>query len=342
MPPPEVDTALERSLRAYSRARAFPRWLAALVAAVAMILATSAAVADEPSPGGEIPIDVPRDREPAHPGVPLLWSWPNPMLQQELEAAMERLGLAPALERSILSVALVDITDRLHPRVAAVNGDKMFYAASLPKIIVMLAIFEKAEAGALTIDEVTRLQLYRMIRISSNSDATALMQKVGKQYIGEVVRSPRYRLYDAAHNGGLWAGKDYASAGLWQRDPMSNLSHGATAMQIARFFYLLEMGRLVSPVASLEMKQILEQAGTGQKFLKGLREAQPDAKIHRKGGTWRNFHADGALVERTDGAAYIAAALVESDRGREWLTQIAIALDGLIDAPRPLAAPTDP
>ncbi len=195
----------------------------------------------------------------------------------------------------------------------------------------MLAVFQKVEAGELEIDEQTRQQLYRMIRVSSNPDSTALMQKVGKDYIAEVLRSPQYRLYDLTHNGGLWAGKDYASGGLWRRDPVHNLSHGATAMQVARFFYLLEMGKLVSPRASLEMKQILTRDGGGEKFLKGLRQVRPKAVVRRKGGTWRNFHADGALVERTDGAIYVAVALAESPQGKEWLTEIVIAMDGLID-----------
>jgi beta-lactamase class A len=52
--------------------------------------------------------------------------------------------------------------------------------------------------------------------------------------------SPRYRLYDPRHYGGLWVGKDYAKSGLWRRDPLHNLSHGATAMQVARFYYLLK------------------------------------------------------------------------------------------------------
>jgi beta-lactamase class A len=305
------------------------------LALAAIFLAMGTASADESGPDPDMTIVVPQPAEPAQRDLTRLWEWRDRGLQNELEAAMHRIGLTEALESGRLSVALVDITDRRRPRVSAINGDRMFYAASLPKIIVMLAVFEKAEAGELTIDQETHEQLYRMIRISSNSDSTALMQKVGKKYIADLVRSPRYLLYDPSHNGGLWAGKDYASRGLWRRDPLHNLSHGATTMQVARFFYLLEVGKLVTPQASLEMKQILERKGDGTRFVKGIRQVQPDAKIHRKGGTWRNFHADAALVERPDGATYIAAGLSESEHGREWLTNIAIAMDGLIESPSP-------
>lgn len=307
----------------------------ASVALAAMFLAMSTASADESDPNVDLTIEVPKRAESAQRDLTSLWEWRDKGLQKKLEAAMHRIGLTEALESGRLSVALVDITDHRRPRVSAINGDKMFYAASLPKIIVMLAVFEKAEAGELTIDQETHEQLYRMIRISSNSDSTALMQKVGKKYIADLVRSPRYLLYDPSHNGGLWAGKDYASRGLWRRDPLHNLSHGATTMQIARFFYLLEVGKLVTPQASREMKQILERKGDGTRFVKGFRQVQPDAKIHRKGGTWRNFHADAALVVRPDGATFIAAGLSESEHGRAWLTKIAIAMDGLIESPSP-------
>jgi beta-lactamase class A len=105
-------------------------------------------------------------------------------------------------------------------------------------------------------------------------------------------------------------------------------------MQVARFFYLLELGELVSPDASLEMKQILLHDNPGVKFLEGFRQVRPNAKIHRKGGTWRNFHSDAALVRRSDGATYIAAGLTESEDGKRWLAEIAMAMDALIPAPQ--------
>ena len=40
----------------------------------------------------------------------------------------------------------------------------MLYAASLPKIAVMLGVFEKTAEGKLVIDDETRGQLQRMIR----------------------------------------------------------------------------------------------------------------------------------------------------------------------------------
>jgi len=267
-----------------------------------------------------------------------VWQWLDPDLEEELVRSIMDLGLEQPLREHKLAVALVDVTDIAHPRAAALNGDQMLYAASLPKIAVMLGVFEKAAAGKLVIDEETRLQLLRMIRRSSNPDATALMQKVGLDYIARTLISPRYRLYDPFRNGGLWAGKEYAAAGAWRRDPIDNLSHGATPMQIARFFYLLDTGQLVNAQASAEMKEILGHSAIHHKFVRGLEMTEPTATVYRKSGTWGISHADGALVERRDGASYIAAAIAEDPRGGEWLSQIIIQMNRLIgssvDLPR--------
>lgn len=260
-----------------------------------------------------------------------LWSYLDPVLEDGLAEALRGLGLQWAIDQDKLAVALVDITDARHPRVAALNGDEMLYAASLPKICVMLAVYQKAAEGRLQIDSETYTQLLRMIQRSTNDDSTALMHKVGKDYIARVMLSPRYRLYDPFHNGGLWAGKDYAAVGAWRRDPMYNISHGATPMQVARFYYLLQTGRLVSPEASNEMKQILRYSKSDHKFLRGIRAIHPDALVYRKAGTWGQSHADGALIERRDGATYIAVGLADDPQGGEWLKQIIIQMDRLID-----------
>ena len=149
------------------------------------------------------------------------------------------------------------------------------------------------------------------------------------EYIATVLRSPRYRLYDESRNGGLWIGKNYAQAGLWRRDPLHNLSHGATTMQVARFYYLLETGNLVSPEHSRRMKNILSQSEINHKFFRGIKEVYPYAAVYRKSGTWQHWHADSAIVEH-DGRRYIAVALAESPQGGEWLQRMIVAMDRLI------------
>jgi beta-lactamase class A len=257
-------------------------------------------------------------------------------LQSGLEASIEKLNLSEAVKRKHLSISLVDITDPYQPRLAAVNGDQMRYAASLPKIAILLGAFVQIEQGILQLDKNTQKTLTDMIRVSSNSAATQMLRRVGQENLADILQSSRFKLYDPAYNGGLWVGKEYASSKAWRRDPLHNISHGATAIQAARFFYLLDTGRLVSPALSAEMKEMLSRPGLNHKFVKGLMSARPNSKIMRKSGSWRRWHADSALVER-DGHKYIIVALAESEGAGSWFPQIARELDALI-IPQRLAA----
>lgn len=254
----------------------------------------------------------------------------DPALQKRLEQVVFDLGLRSAADAGRLALALVDITEPTRPRVAAINGDRMLYAASLPKIAILLGAFEAVEHGDMRLDKNTRAQLSDMIRVSSNEAATRLLNRVGKPKLARILSSPRYRLYDPALNGGLWVGKDYAKKGVWQRDPLHNLSHGATALQTARFYYLLETGRLVTPERSRQMKALMANSGINHKFVLGLTE-RPGAKIYRKSGSWRQWHSDSALVEH-DGHTYIAVGLVEHPEGGRWLSRLIVAMDKLVVA----------
>lgn len=258
-----------------------------------------------------------------------LWNFTDPRLQGDVDRALEGLSLGDEAKGQRLAVALIDLTDLDEPRVAAVNGDVMMYAASLPKIAILLGAFEKIAQGKMPLDRETEILMRRMIGESSNEASTELMTRVGKEYIARVLLSPRYRLYDPRHNGGLWVGKDYAKSGLWRRDPLHNLSHGATAMQVARFYYLLQSGNLVTPEYSREMKRILAEPAIEHKFVRALHRVNPEAELYRKSGTWGTFHSDSVLVERDD-HAYIAVALANGVRGETWLGEIIVALDRLI------------
>ncbi len=310
------------------------------------LLAGGPAAADE-MPGGSIPVpppeevpwDVIEDRilkgmraldeiAPFEDKAPL-WDHVDAPMQKDVTLALERLKLADDARRKRLAVVLVDVTNKGTPRVASINGDVMMYAASLPKIAVLLGAFEKIAEGKMELDFETEWQLHKMIKASSNTAATEMMQRVGKEYIARVLLSPRYRLYDPKHNGGLWVGKDYAKSGLWRRDPLHNLSHGATAMQVARFYYLLETENLVTPEHSRKMKDILGNSLLKHKFVKALKRTDPTAALFRKSGSWSTYHSDSAIVEH-DGRKYIAVVLSNDKNGAVWLDQIITALDDII------------
>ena len=251
---------------------------------------------------------------------PSLWNCADPTLQHQLDKTLVQLGLDKAARDKRLGIALVDLTRLDKPRVAQVNGNEMLYAASLPKIAILLGAFVEIEQGEMTLDKDTRDSLTRMIRVSSNQDATRMLNRVGKQRLLRMLQSPRFHLYDPKVNGGLWVGKEYDKSAAYARDPLHHLSHGATPMQTARFYYLLETGRLVSPGLTREMKSMLGDPGIHHKFVKGLAD-YPDLKIYRKSGTWRQWHADSALIEAQD-HRYIIVALADDPEGGHWLSRL--------------------
>jgi beta-lactamase class A len=199
------------------------------------------------------------------------------------------------------------------------------------------------ERGDLVLDDELRASMTRMIRNSSNQDATALLERVGYENLANILQSDRFRLYDPAHNGGIWVGRPYSKGPTWKRDPLHNISHGATAMQVARFYYLGMTGRLVSESLLAEARNIMGLPAITHKFVKGLKQGNPDARIYRKSGTWRQFHADsGVIVDDEAGYRYIIVALADHPRGAEGLARLAGAVDDAVKSMHPEKTVLDP
>ena len=264
----------------------------------------------------------------AEEAYPALRDCMDRQLQQDVSRVLTGLKLTEALRKKQLALVLADITRPRSPRMAAFNGDEIIYAASLPKIAILLAAFVQIEKGAMALDPESHETLTKMIRKSSNMAATEMYHKVGPKRIAQVLQSPEYRLYDPSGPGGLWCGKPYGQAGAWRRDPLARLSHAATAIQTARFYYLLETGRLVGPSLTRKMKAIMSRPAIDHKFVKGLK-GRPGVRMYRKSGTWRRWHADSALVE-CGRYTYIIVALAEHRKGGRWLERLAPLLHDLI------------
>ena len=269
---------------------------------------------------------------------PPLFDSHNDDLQSLLENTVKKLGLMGAVQRKDLAVALVDLTHLNHPQVADLNGNEMMYAASLPKIGILLAALYEVERGRLALTKWLHQSLVEMIRFSSNTEACRVMNIVGKSRVNEILKAQPFKLYDPSHNGGIWVGKEYAKAPAFQRDPLHNLSHGATTLQVARFYYLLETGQLLTPSLSAEMKEILSKPGIGHKFVKGL--ANRNVALYRKSGTWHQWHADSALVETPTGS-FIIVALASDPRGGDWLARLAPAVHDVLETRRVAAISDD-
>ncbi len=255
---------------------------------------------------------------------------PDPALQAGLDRVLRQAPFRRLVEQGRLSVSLVDMSrpDRL--RYAGVDDDRERYAASLPKIGILLGVFDQIERGNLAYTDELKAKLEAMIRHSDNRASSEMIRLIGFPAIVQALRDPRHELYDEGRNGGIWVGRGYGGMGLWRRDPIGNQSHGATARQAARFLVMMDQGRLVSQWASAEMKQIMGDPAIRHKFVLGL-DARPRSRIFRKSGTWRQWHADAALVER-DGRKYVTVALLDSPTGSTGgvLAQLILKMDDLI------------
>ncbi len=73
-------------------------------------------------------------------------------MQQKLEQLLKDQQLSSAASKGQLLLVVVDISEPSKPKVASVNGDKMVYAASMPKIAILLGAFVLIESGELVGD----------------------------------------------------------------------------------------------------------------------------------------------------------------------------------------------
>ncbi|UCE03062.1 MAG: serine hydrolase, partial [Candidatus Latescibacterota bacterium] len=213
---------------------------------------------------------------------------------------------------------------------AHVNGNTMMYAASLPKIAVLLAAHQSFQDRVLEETPEKHRTLTEMIRVSSNASATRMIDELGYERIASVLTRPDYRLYDPSRGGGLWVGKRYAKSGERRPDPMRGLSHAATVTQVCRFYYMLATGRLVSPERCRQMLEAMVDPAIHHKFVRTLERTAPNARLYRKSGTWRSYHSDSVLVWGDQ--RYIAVALVEHPAGDEILEELAAGLETCIRA----------
>jgi len=238
------------------------------------------------------------------------------LLQSNLE---EMISLDPIWRKLVkqkrMSVAIVDLREMANIKYASVNGKNMVYAASLPKIAVLLTALENVNDGYLEYTPELKRDLRLMIAKSNNAATTRVIETLGYDKIAETMMRNKYGLYDKYDGGGLWVGKKYAKSGARNPDPLKGLSHAANVDQVARFYTMLAYGKLVSDEFNLEMMRYLIKPEINHKFVKSLYKLDPDVDIYRKSGSWRQFHCDSALVFGENGRRYIIVALIEDTNG---------------------------
>lgn len=252
----------------------------------------------------------------------------NPIMQRELEKALANKGLSKYVSKKLLAVAVVDLSKKGQRFYAGINDDEMMYAASLSKIGILLAVVDAVDRGEKEWSYDFDKNLTAMITESSNEAATWGAEQVGLKAIEKVLRDPKYCLYDDKF-GGLWVGRAYGGNNETNLDPLKNISHGATARQAARFFTLLDAGKLVSQHWSFRMLGLMGPPKHHHKFVGALDTRPGVVFLARKSGTWRDYHSDGALIQHFDNR-YVAVALSELKKGEEVVREIGQVLDDIV------------
>ncbi len=264
------------------------------------------------------PLDQRRDRE----------------LQAKLDRALKKEPLWQTLiNQRKLAVGLVDLSSPAAPRFARVNGDTMMYAASLPKIAILLAACQGFEDGSLTETPQVRADLIEMIRRSDNFAASRMVGRIGLTKIERVILDPRYRFYDTASGGGIWVGSSFGGDGQQIPEPLQNLQQAATVNQVCRFYYLLAYGRLINPARSRQMLKILAFPDLHDKFVSMLEGSVPPNYMYRKSGEFRIWYSDSILVWDKAWRRYILVSMVEHPQGEQILKKLVPLVEDILKSP---------
>lgn len=252
----------------------------------------------------------------------------DPALQAVLEGIDGGLRARLGMPADSVAVGLLDLRTA---RVAWRRPDAIEYAASVPKVGILLAWFAAHADEPAAADPATRRALGEMIKRSDNEAATRFSRELG---IARVQASlDAHGFYDAARGGGIWFGKHYGRDSERVRDPVGGHTHAATVRQLLRFYLLLEQDRLLSAAASAAMREVFRSPEIPQvedRFVKGL--AGREREIRRKSGWWEEWSHDTAVVSG-GGRHYILVALTRHPRGTAYLEGLASAVDDALGAP---------
>jgi len=259
-------------------------------------------------------------------------------LQEGLELEVYKNAIWKKLvSQNKMAVGIVDLSDPENVRFARINGSHMMYAASLPKIAILLAAMDAIEKGELKETAEVTKDMRLMISKSNNAASTRMIDRVGYEKLEAVMTDPKYEFYDEDMGGGLWVGKRYGGGGKTNREPLKNLSHAASVTQVCRYYYLLANGKLVNESRSKQMLSIMEDPELHHKFVSTLDKIAPNARLFRKSGSWRTYHSDSILVwGENSNRRYILVALIDDVRGEQIIRELVRPIEKVLKRDLPL------
>ena len=101
----------------------------------------------------------------------------------------------PTMKRLIdqkkMAVGIVSLDDPNAIQYAGLNGEEMMYAASLPKIAILLSAMDAIEKGELKETAEVKKDMWLMISKSNNQASTRMIDRLGYDKISSVLTSER-------------------------------------------------------------------------------------------------------------------------------------------------------
>src|SRR5689334_13843274 len=144
----------------------------------------------------------------------------DPKLQATLEGIDTTLREKFDVTTEQTAVGLLDLNTL---RLAMIHPDREEYAASVPKVGILLAYFQLHSEAATSLDPTTQHELGLMAKASNNEMAAKFSHELGLKSIQKVLDDAHF--YDADHGGGIWVGKHYGKGDERYLDPVGQNSH---------------------------------------------------------------------------------------------------------------------
>jgi len=258
--------------------------------------------------------------------------------------------LEKALEKAIFSAArrapsaaicaggnfgVLNLKDEF-PQYAMVRGNLTLYAASLPKIVLLGAAFDKlggkdpshehlviGHGRSHTIYELLHDMIYR----SGNASAGLIWRWLGHD------RIEKFLLEKGLFKGGngLWVGRAYGRLGRTNYHPTKTYVHGASqaanVKSVLWFYHLLSQGRLVSSEADEQMLRLLSDSHPKLRDRFYILKDE-ETTLFRKSGSWQQYVSDSAWVVKP-GRSYALVGLTRcgTKKGKAFLEAFALSMD---------------
>ncbi|MDK2973329.1 MAG: hypothetical protein PWP23_3084 [Candidatus Sumerlaeota bacterium] len=246
------------------------------------------------------------------------------MVQAATLEAVAELGDGIVTPETIWATA-IDCRDPRDPRIGSFRGTLPVYPASVIKLCYMVAAYDQNRTRGLPLDEATRGDLDRMIRVSSNAATARMVDRLSNTGFGpsldetamasfEHKRLTTYRLMQALGLDGLFAiNKTYGTGvPLYGREVDTlgaraggnfERSNKMTTDDTARLLYLIWRHALVDHAACEEMLDLMKRGEEYKTFFSAV--VPEGVTLYSKGGSTDVQRHDAGIFAYPDGTAII-------------------------------------